>query len=261
MWAHRALLWQLTKRDIAARYRGSMLGIVWSIINPLLLLSVYTFVFTVVFKARWGDAIATENDTLTFAFNLFIGLIFHGLLADILTRSPSLIRENKNYVTKVIFPLEILPVMAVGSALFQACINLLILFGAMLLFDFPIMVTAWLILPLMLIFSLFCLSVAYGLSAIGTYIRDLQQLMGLVATLFLFLSPVFYPIDALPLEWQGVIYLNPLTPAIEYARSLVFIGDIPPPGTLFFFLAAAGGLCAIGYGGFHLMRRGFADIL
>ena len=258
---HLTLLLQLTKRDIAARYRGSVLGIVWSLITPLLLLSVYTFVFTVVFKARWGDSLGQHDDTYVFAFNLFVGLIFHGFLADLLVRSPSLMVENKNYVTKVIFPLSILPAVATLSALFQACINVMILLTALILFNFPIPLHGVLLIPLLAIFTLFGLGIAYGLSAIGTYLRDLQHIMGLIATLLLFLSPVFYPISALPPEWQSIVYLNPLTPTIEFARECLFSTTATGLGPLMTLSVITLGTCLIGYSGFSLLRRGFADIL
>src|SRR5262245_17193693 len=123
-WRNRHLIIQLTKRDVMGRYRGSVMGLAWSFFNPLVMLAVYTFVFSVVFKARWGVG---GEDKINFAIVLFAGLIVYGLFAECINRAPSLILANANYVKKVVFPLEILPSVALGTALFHAGISLVVL--------------------------------------------------------------------------------------------------------------------------------------
>lgn len=258
LWRQRDLLRQLTVRDIRGRYRGSMLGLFWSFVNPLVLLAIYTFVFSVVFEARWGEGAAGQPD---FAVRLFAGMIVHGLLSEVLQRSPTLLLANVSYVKKVVFPLELLPPMGIGTALFHAAIGGVILLGAILAVHGSVPPTAlW--LPLILSpLLLLCLGLSYLLVSIGTYVRDIAQPMSLLSTVLLFGSPVFYPLSALPEGVRPWLILNPLTVIIEQVRAVLIEGQQPD----FRSLAIYGVLSLLtlwaGYFWFQKTRKGFANVV
>lgn len=249
----------MTKREVVGRYRGSVMGLAWSFFNPLLMLSVYTFVFSVVFKARWG--VSGGEDKASFAVFLFVGMIVHGLFAECANRAPGLILTNVNYVKKVVFPLEILPSVAMGSALFHAAISLVVLLAVRLIANQQL---AWTAIFVPMIFLPLCIAtmgVAWFLSAIGVYLRDVSQTIGIFTTVLMFLSPVFYPITALPAEHQIWLKLNPLTFIIEESRKVLVFGQLPDwsgwISSVLVSLAAAW----IGFWWFQKSRRGFADVL
>ena len=258
LWRHRVLIWQLTRRDVVGRYRGSLLGLLWSFLNPIFMLAVYTFVFSVVFQARWGPA---SESKVEFAAVLFAGMIVHSLFAECLNRAPGLILGNVNYVKKVVFPLEILPWVAMGSALFHAAISVLVL---LIFFAWTQQYLYWtaLLLPVLLLpLVLFTMGLTWFLAATGVFLRDVGQTTGVVTTALLFLSPVFYPVSALPEAYRPLIYLNPLTFMIEQARGILLWGTMPDWSGLgayliFGFLTAWAGLFW-----FQKTRRGFADVL
>ncbi len=257
-WRNRRLIVQLTKRDVLGRYRGSVLGLAWSFFNPLIMLTVYTFVFSVVFNARWSVA---GEDKVNFAIILFVGLIVHGLFAECINRAPSLILSNSNYVKKVVFPLEILPSVALGSALFHAGISLIILLAAQLLINqrlpWTVVIFPIILMPLLLA----TMGFAWLLSTLGVYVRDIGQTTTILTTVLMFLSPLFYPVSALPKSYQLWLHLNPLTFIIEEGRNVLIFGKTP--NWIGWGLALAVGLlCSVG--GFWLFqktRKGFADVL
>jgi lipopolysaccharide transport system permease protein len=255
----RSLFWQLLRRDIAGRYRGSVLGLAWVLLNPLLMLCVYTFVFSVVFSARW--LASGEQPQAEFALILFAGLMLHTIAAEVLIRSTTAITAQVNYVKKVVFPLHLLPLIPLASAFFHYLLSLLVLLGASLLIKGFIPLTAlW--LPLILLpYALMLLGGAWFLAALGVYLRDITQVMGLAVALLLFLSPIFYPVEALPETWRPLLYANPLTLIISEARKVLLWGEWPDFMALLQY-AACGLLAAItGYGFFLKTRRGFADVL
>ena len=258
LWRHRVLIWQLTRRDVVGRYRGSLLGLLWSFLNPIFMLAVYTFVFSVVFQARWGPA---SESKVEFAAVLFAGMIVHSLFAECLNRAPGLILGNVNYVKKVVFPLEILPWVAMGSALFHAAISVLVLLIFFAWTQHYLYWTALLLPVLLLPLVLFTMGLTWFLAATGVFLRDVGQTTGVVTTALLFLSPVFYPVSALPEAYRPLIYLNPLTFMIEQARGILLWGTMPDWSGLgayliFGFLTAWAGLFW-----FQKTRRGFADVL
>ncbi len=222
------------------------------------MLSVYTFVFSEVFKARWG---ASEGGKASFAIFLFVGLIIHGLFAECVNRAPSLILSNSNYVKKVVFPLEILPSVAMGSALFHATVSLLVLLSAQLLFNQRLPWTAVFLPVILLPLLLATAGAAWLLSSLGVFVRDIAQTTGILTTVLMFLSPVFYPIAALPPRFQLWLQLNPLTFIIEQARSVVIFGDLPDWFGLTVILAASLTIAAAGFWWFQRSRKGFADVL
>ena len=259
LWEHRELIWQMVKRDVIGRYRGSLVGLAWSFFNPILMLLVYTIVFSVVFKARWGGGL--EESKADFAMTLFTGMIVHGLFAECVNRAPGLILSNVNYVKKVLFPLEVLPWIALGSALFHASMNLLVLmlfyFVANLSIPPAILLLPVLFLPL----ALLTIGVSWILASLGVYIRDIGHMMAMLTTIMLFLSPVFYPASALPEPYRAWLYANPLTFIIEQARNLVFWGGRPDwIGLAAYFVVS----CLVAWVGliwFQRTRKGFADVL
>lgn len=259
LWSNRSLISALTKREVIARYRGSIMGLTWSFFNPLLMLSIYTFVFSVVFKARWGVEVA--NSKANFALVLFVGLIIHGLFAECIERAPGLILSNVNYVKKVIFPLEIIPWVAFGSALFHAFVSLMVLMLAQLILNHQIPWTVIFFPIVLLPLSLAAMGAAWFLSALGVYVRDIEQITGMISTVLLFVSAIFYPIDALPQQYQIFIKINPLALIIELGRDAMISGTIPDLGQL--ALLMTGGILSawIGFAWFQKTRKGFADVL
>ena len=258
---YRQLIWQMTRRDIAGRYRGSMLGLTWSLVTPLLLLTMYTFVFTVVFKARWNTPSALTPDTSLFAVMVFSGLIIHSFFAECISRAPGVIVSQVNFVKKVVFPLEIFPFIITGAALFHFAINCSIMLCAAAFVLGYLPLTAFL-LPLVLApLLLMALGAGWLLASLGVFIRDIGQVISLALTLMMFLSPVFYPIDSLPPAFQLAMYLNPITLIIEQMRVVLIYGHLPDFTALAIYSAIASALAAIGFAWFQRTRHAFADVL
>ncbi len=258
-WRNRSLVLALTKREVVGRYRGSVMGMAWSLFNPILMLLIYTFVFSEVFKARWG--VGGEESKSVFAIALFVGMIVHGLFAECINRAPGLILSNVNYVKKVIFPLEILPWVAFASALFHTLISLLVLLLAQLIFTQQLVWTA-LLFPLVLLPLVFAtMGFAWFLAALGVYIRDIGQMTGIFTTVLMFLSPVFYPMSALPDKYQIWLQLNPLTFIIEEGRNTLIFGKTPDMGQWCIMLLAGVLIAWGGFAWFQKTRKGFADVL
>jgi lipopolysaccharide transport system permease protein len=258
-WRNRELLVTLIKRDVVGRYRGSLMGTAWSFFNPLIMLVIYTFVFSVVFKARWGST--RDGDHTDFAITLFVGMIVHGLFAECVNRAPSLILNNVNYVKKVLFPLDILPWVAFGSALFHACISLAVLLLTQLVATGRMPWTA-LLFPIVLLPLVFAtMGFAWFLSALGVFVRDIAQVTGLFTLGLLFLSPVFYPVSALPARYQPWLHLNPLTLIIEEGRNTLIFGKVPDFSYWSFALGASLLVAWVGFAWFQKTRKGFADVL
>jgi lipopolysaccharide transport system permease protein len=257
-WRNRYLILALVKREVVGRYRGSIFGILWSLLTPVFMLTVYTFVFSVVFKARWNSGSESKTE---FALILFAGLIVFNIFAECCNRAPSLILSNVNYVKKVVFPLEIMPWVTLGSALFHAIISLGVwLFAYLFLFGAP-HYTA-LLLPLVFLpLILLVLGVTWGLASLGVYLRDIAQVIGLFITVLMFLSPIFYPASALPERYQSLLLFNPLSPAIEMTRDVLFWGKIPDLSLLISYLLGNAFIAWIGFVWFQKTRRGFADVL
>ena len=256
--SHRELIWAMTKREVIGRYRGSMLGILWSFFNPILMLSVYTFIFSVVFKARWSG---TSESKTEFAVVLFAGMIVFSLLAECINRAPTLIISNVNYVKKVVFPLEILPWVSLGSTIFHSLVSLavwLVFYAAIhqslqwTIVFFPIV-----ILPLVL----FTMGVSWFLASLGVYLRDMAQTVSLVTTVLMFLSPVFYSVASLPPEYRAFIYANPLAFIIEQARSVLIWGNMPDWPILGVHTLVSAIIFWLGFAWFQKTRKGFSDVL
>ncbi len=258
LWRNRYLIKTTTIREVQGRYRGSSMGIVWSLINPLFMLLVYTFVFSEIFKAKWAGGSASKGE---FALVLFAGLIVFNLFSECLNKAPQLILSNVNYVKKVVYPLEILPVVALGSALFHTVISLFVWIVAYsVFFGIPHLTVLYfplILLPLMVI----TLGVSWILASLGVYLRDINQFITLFTTALMFLSPVFYSADILPPEFRQLMYFNPLTTVIEQTRDILYWGKTPDFGVLAIYWIAAFVIAWIGFAWFQKTRKGFADVL
>lgn len=250
----------LIMRDITGRYRGSVLGILWSLITPLLMLAVYTFVFRTVLGARWSET-STQTGTSGFAIILFAGLIVFQLFAEVVTRAPTLVLSNVSFAKRMVFPLEVLPAVALGSALFHAAVSLLMLLAFMLAVVGHVPLTAlWLPLvlaPLLLVI----LGLGWMLASLGVYLRDIPQILGTIVTALLFLSPVFYHSSALPGWLRPWMVLNPLALPIEQVREVLIWGNPPDWTALGLYGLCAILIAALGYYWFEATRKGFADVL
>jgi lipopolysaccharide transport system permease protein len=258
LWAHRELIFQLTKREILGRYRGSYLGLAWSFLTPLLMLTIFTLVFGVIFQARWG----LENESrFHFALVLFCGLIVFNVFSECVTRSPGLVLNQPQYVKKIRFPLEILPVIVFLSAAAHAAVSLLILLLGLSLgvgvFNWTVVWVPLVFLPL----AALCLGLSWWLASMGVYFRDISQIMGVATMAVLFLSPIFYPVSAIPEGLQTFYRLNPLTLVIENTRAAVIWGQ--PPNWVHLLVGGAANVLValLGYAWFQRTRKGFADVL
>lgn len=259
LWANRQLISQMTKREIVGRYRGSIIGLAWSFLNPVLMLIIYTFVFSVVFKARWG--IGVEDSKVDFAIVLFVGLIVHGIFADCINRSPGLILSNVNFVKKVVFPLEILPWVGIGSALFHAMVSIAMMLTTIFIFKSTLYWTI-LFFPVVILPLLFTTAgFSFFISATGVYVRDISQLTGIFTSILLFLSPIFYPISALPEKYRKHIYISPLTFIIEELRKVLLWGKLPDMVGLVLYLFLSLAVLWMGFWWFQRTRKGFADVI
>ncbi len=252
----------MIKREVIGRYRGSFLGLLWTFVNPILMLAIYTFVFGVVFKVRL-DPQNTDiyDDKFAFALLLFTGLILFNLFSECLSRAPGLVLANVNYVKKVIFPLEILPLVSLGSALFHAGISFLVLFTFMLVIDHPIHWTLICLPVIVLPLLLLIMGLSWMLASIGVYVRDIGQFIGLILTMLLFMSPIFYPASALPESVRDYLFLNPLSFVIEQARAVTLYGQLPDWNGLIIYYMLASIVAWAGLMWFMKTRKGFADVL
>lgn len=258
IWRHRALISMLARREVVGRYKGSVLGLLWSFLQPLLMLVVYAFVFGVIFNSRWP---ANELTSDSFPAILFAGMLVFNLFAECVNRSPSLIQSNVNFVKKVVFPLEILPCVIVFSALAHASVSLIIL----LAFLFCVHGTLpWTIVlfPLVLApLSLFVVGLSWALSAVGVYFRDLVQVVGVLTSSLMFLSPIFYPVTAIPEKYRFLIEMNPLTYFVENTRAVLVFGQIPDLHGLVWWYVIALFVVFVGLLIFRRFRSGFADVV
>src|SRR5688572_2599880 len=249
----------MTKRDVLGRYRGSALGVFWSFAHPILMLIVYTFVFSVVFTTRWPGS-ATDGK-LHFAIVLFAGMIVFGIFSECITRAPAIIVSQPNFVKKVVFPLEIMAWTTLGAALFHAGISLGVLTLLMLVAKGGLPWTA-ILLPVVLL-PLLCLTLGltWFFSALGVYVRDISQMLGVAVTALMFLSPLFYPSSAFPADVRWLSEINPIAFSIEQTRAVLIFGDLPAWRSLVIYTVIATLIMWLGFAWFQKTRRGFADVL
>jgi len=259
LWSHRELLAQVVRREIEARYRGSYLGLFWSLITPLVMLATYTFVFSVIFQSRWrADAVPARGE---FALTLFAGLIAFNVFTEVVTRAPTLVITNANYVKNVVFPIQILPVSALGAALFHGAVNLAILMAASLVVFGTISHTIWL-LPLATLPLLgLCLGIGWFLASLGIFVRDTTYAVGMATQILFFLTPVIYPSNAVPESLRGWLVLNPLATVVEDFRRTLVWSQHPDWAAWSVAMGTAAAVFVLGYAWFMITRSGFADVL
>jgi len=260
LWRNRQLIVQMTRREVVGRYQGSAMGLAWSFFNPVFMLVVYTFVFSEIFKSRWGGVGGDDSKT-QFAVVLFVGMIVLSLFSEVLNRAPSLILSNVNYVKKVVFPIEILPVIAMGAALFHTLVSLGVLLAAFLLFNGYCHWTSIFIPLILLPLVILTTGLAWMLASLGVFLRDVGQTIAILTTVLMFLSPVFYPVTAIPERFRPFIMANPLTFIIEQAREVLIWGHLPNWVGLGGYTLAATVVAWAGYAWFQKTRKGFADVL
>lgn len=258
---NRQLILQMTKREVIGRYKGSVMGLLWSFLNPIFMLAVYTFFFSVVFKSRWGVVDGVEESKTQYAVVIFVGMIVHGLFSEVLNRAPSLINSNANYVKKVIFPLEILPVISLAAALFHNLVSLMVLLFAFVAFNHYL---PWTVLLAPLVFFplvIMTLGFAWMLASLGVFLRDIGQTVSIFTLVLMYLSPVFFPITAMPEEYRPIMMANPLTFIIEQAREVLIWGHTPDWIGIGIYTLIASVIAWMGFIWFQKTRKGFADVL
>lgn len=257
---NRELITQMTIREIAIRHKNSVLGVLWMLGQPLLQLMLYSFVFQIVLRARWGDVLPNGTE-IPFGLTLYAGLVLHGILADTLVRSPSLILSNPSYVKKVIFPLETLCIVSVMSALVGGAMGLVILFMATAYLSDGLPLSIFLI-PLPIIsLTLMSLGCGWILAALGVFLRDLGQITPVLASVLLFTAPICYPLEAVPEQYHFLMAFNPLTIPVEALRALLFDGTYTHWNSLAIYGLLSVMITIVGYMTFHRLRAGFADAI
>lgn len=259
LWAKRDLAVQLARRDVVGRYRAARLGLLWSVLTPLILLGIYTFVFTVVFRFRWNDAAPESRGQ--FALTMFCGMLLFNLFAEVVTRAPVMIVSNPNYVKKVVFPLETFVVSGLLSALFNMLVGFAVwLIGTVLLIGPPPITCVWLPVVLMPVCLLTC-GVAWVLAALGVFIRDVGHVVVLGVQVLFFMTPIFYRIEAVPPAFQRFLRINPLAHVVEDARRVLMWGSSPDWRWWLPSLVISGSLALLGYAFFMKSKRAFGDVI
>jgi lipopolysaccharide transport system permease protein len=259
MWRNRELIYQFTRREIEGRYRGSFLGIFWSLAKPVFMLLVYTLVFGVIFRSSWPQS--RVGGLYDFALVAFCGLTVFGLFSECIGRAPSIVTSVPNFVKKVVFPLEILPISVFGAALFHMFVSLAILVVAQWLLAGFVPWTL-VLLPLVLLPGVFlCLGAMWLLASLGVFVRDLDQAVGLGMQLLFFLTPIVYSTEMVPPPLRSLLLLNPLAPVVENARRVALWGELPALPSLALWLVVTSLFMALGYAWFVRTRRAFADVL
>src|SRR3954447_12289891 len=259
LWRHRGLIRQFTRREIEGRYKGSFLGLFWSFINPLVLLLIYTFVFGVVFQSRWPNA--KTGNLSEFAITLFCGITAFNIFSECIGRAAGVVVGVPNYVKKVVFPLEILPVSTLGAALFHAGVSLAILLVANLLISGALPWTL-VFLPIVILPLIFLsLGLTWFLSSLGVFIRDIGYTVALIVQVLFFLTPLFYAVENIPEPYRSIIQLNPLTSIIENIRMAVLWGSVPDAGATSLSILVSGAIMILGYAWFMKTKKAFADVI
>ena len=252
------LIAALSRREIEARYKGSFGGISWYVIQTLLTVAIYSFAFGTLLRARWAE---TGQAPINFTMALFIGLLVYNLFGEAVGRAPNLIVANANYVKKLVFPLEILPVIALMVALCNLAVGVVVFLVMSLLLQVQLFWTGLWVPVVLLPLIVLILGLMWFLASLGTFVRDTSQIVTLVIMLLMFLSPLFYPADTLPEEFRAWIWLNPVAIPMELSRRAVLFGESPDLFLLAGYGAVALVVAVAGYAWFTKTRKAFADVL
>ncbi len=254
-----SLIWQFSKREVLARYRGSYLGVLGSLVRPMAMFAVYAVVFGCIFQSKLGHG--PDESKFDFALALFCGLVVYDFVAECIGRAPMLVLANPNYVTRVVFPLEILCVSTVGAALAQLVISLVPLLAGLLLAHGAIPLTALYLPVILLPLILICLGAGWFLAGLGVFVRDISTLVPVFLSIMMFASAIFYSLSKVPVEYLPLFLLNPLAVAVDQARNAVLWGIAPACPHYLLMLAIGLVVLAGGYAFFMRTKRAFADVM
>jgi homopolymeric O-antigen transport system permease protein len=256
---HRDLIGQFTRREVIGKYKGSYLGLTWAFIQPLLMLAVYTFVFSVIFEMKWG--ISPEEGRLGFAMALFVGILTFNILGEPVNAAPTLILGNANYVKKVIFPLEILPLVKLLGTMVHCLFGMVIVIAGLILMNQKLEWTIILLPVAWFPMILFSLGWGYFLASLGVFVRDVGATVGVLVNMLFFLSPIFYPLKAVPEELRVFCRLNPIAIFVQDARRVVLWGQFPDWPWFFAGLALSMVIFVLGFIWFMRSKKAFADVM
>lgn len=259
IWKGRDLLKQLVRRNIEGRYKGTMMGLIWMVVTPLVMLAVYTFVFGVIFKARWGAGLGDSK--VAFALIMFCGMAVFNIFSESVNGSVGIVTGNPNYVKKAVFPLELLPVSSVLSACFFGLVWIGILLVGIVLFLHKFCLAA-VCLPLIFIpLVLFSCGIGWFVASLGVFLRDLSHAIGIVLQVLYFMTPIFYSVEMVPEKFRPILLLNPLTPIVQSARQVLMYSQWPNWYALGIVTLLSMAVFQMGYFWFMKTKRGFADVL
>lgn len=258
LWRNKEIISASVKREVVGRYKGSVLGLLWSLFNPIFMIWVYTFVFRNIFRGYWNNE---SESKIEFALILFVGLIIFNFFSECINRAPSLIISNPNYVKKVVFPVEVLPFVGMLAALYHMGVSFSVwIIGYLLFVGIPH--SSLLFLPLVISpLILIVMGLSWILSSLGVYLRDVTQVIGILTAALMFLSPVFYPMNALPPNYQSFMIFNPIAIACEITRNILFFGVGPDWILLLKYWICSLVLAWLGFAWFQKTRKGFADVI
>lgn len=258
-WRNRRLIAVLGRRHFEARYRRSLLGSSWFILQPLFLLCVYYVVFSTIFRSRWDAGAGFDGQP--FALLLFSGLVIYWVFADTANEAPRLIQSNRIYLNQGIFPTETLPWVSLFGSLISFTLSSIV-FAVFFLTTQGLPPPTWLLFPLLMIpLSLFALGTSLWLSSLGAFVDDVAHVVRLFTTALLFLSPIFYPLARVPEDYQGLYLLNPIARLLEMSKAVLFVGVPPDWSSLLGVTIAASIFVWSGHVWFVRVKRGFADVL
>jgi len=259
LWTNRGLFRQFTLRNVEMRHKGSFLGMAWTVLNPLLMLSLYIFVFGFIFGGAFG--VMKGETRWDYGLGIFLGLAFFNLFAESVSVAPGLIASNPNFVKRVVFPLEVLPAAAVGSSVIHMSISLAMVLAGMLLGGRMPGPSALLLVALIPPVMLLALGLVWFLSALGVFFRDIGQIVAVLVTGWMFASGIFYPISQIPPGAWAILKFNPLIHIVDMARN-VLLWDVPVPVSDWLILYAVGiGAALVGHACFARLKPAFADVI
>lgn len=256
-WKHRRLIFQLSKREVAKRYRGSMLGMIWAMAYPILILAIYNYVFRIIFKVQWDES----GSHIAYALILFAGLIVYNFFAESVGSASALMENHVSYVKKVVFPLEVLPWVLLGNALFHAAVSVLVLVAGLLWLHQHVPWTMILLPVVWLPLILFTAGVTWFVASLGVYLRDVGQVVSVTLVLLMFVSPILYPVSAIPDALAPYMILNPLAPILVQAQEVSVFGKIPDWVDWLAVFGVSWLFAWLGLAWFQKTRPGFADVL
>jgi len=258
-WRHRHVVTSLAARELSARFRGSVFGSLWAVLQPMATVAIFYYVLVVVFRTRWSPESTSDGD---FIVGMFIGLLTFNILAETVGRSSGIITANVNYVKKIVFPITILPIVQMTFS----AVNWAIGMGVLLVFGFIWGIVtptwSWLAIPVCLIPVIFwSLGLGWLTAALNVYFRDTGVIVPLLLQAAMFLSPVFYNFDRIPPKAQNVLIWSPLTVPITETRRMVMQGIAFDPWQLIVPSVTGLIVMALGYLFFRKVKPGFADVL